>query len=213
MWSGLRVPTAIRPLVALGRPDAANLRAGSNWRNLGSPALALRELLEPRGSQALKLRPSASLFGLDSHPAHHSFIAVHLCKSSHISLSVSMMLISAAGHSCCDLLSVYERARSFACWAAWPWRWRRRDRARHGSRRRAPATTCLPTLCSAPTPRLRHPFWPATACPRPPASAGPETNPCLPCAARGAHRSRPAPLPRHLWRPESPGIRKGRPVR
>ena len=37
MWYGLRVPTAITPLVALGRPDAANLRAGSNWRNLGSP--------------------------------------------------------------------------------------------------------------------------------------------------------------------------------
>ena len=30
MWCGLRVPTAITPLVALGRPDAANLRAGSN---------------------------------------------------------------------------------------------------------------------------------------------------------------------------------------
>jgi hypothetical protein len=39
MWYGLRVPTAITPLVALGRPDAANLRAGSNWRNLGSPML------------------------------------------------------------------------------------------------------------------------------------------------------------------------------
>ncbi len=37
MWYGLRVLTAITPLVALGRPDAANLRAGSNWRNLGSP--------------------------------------------------------------------------------------------------------------------------------------------------------------------------------
>ncbi len=39
MWYGLRVPTAITPLVALGRPDAANRRAGSNWRNLGSPLL------------------------------------------------------------------------------------------------------------------------------------------------------------------------------
>jgi hypothetical protein len=37
----------------------------------GSPALAARDLLEPRGHQALKLPPAASLFGLDSHPAHH----------------------------------------------------------------------------------------------------------------------------------------------
>ena len=36
MWYGLRVPTAITPLVAR-RPDATNLRAGSNSRNCGSP--------------------------------------------------------------------------------------------------------------------------------------------------------------------------------
>jgi len=34
MWYGLRLPTAITPLVALGRPDAANRRAGSKWLSL-----------------------------------------------------------------------------------------------------------------------------------------------------------------------------------
>jgi len=36
MWYGLRLPTGITPLVALGRPDAANRRAGSKWRKSGS---------------------------------------------------------------------------------------------------------------------------------------------------------------------------------
>jgi len=59
----MRLPEALRV-------DVTSCSVGSNWRKCGSPALALRELLEPRGPQALKLRPSTSLVGLDSHPAH-----------------------------------------------------------------------------------------------------------------------------------------------
>jgi hypothetical protein len=56
MWYGLRVPTAITPLVALGRPDAANLRAGSNWRTLGSRLFPNNFCISGQGRRVMQAR-------------------------------------------------------------------------------------------------------------------------------------------------------------
>ena len=51
------------------RLGATSSTSGSNWRKSGSPRLATLDVVSSGDSQALKLRPAASLFGLDSHPA------------------------------------------------------------------------------------------------------------------------------------------------
>jgi len=48
-----------------------DVRNGSDSRKLGSPRLATLDVVSSGDFQALRLRPSASPFGLDSHPAHH----------------------------------------------------------------------------------------------------------------------------------------------
>jgi len=50
-----------------------DVRNGSNSRKLGSPRLATLDVVSSGDFQALRLRPSASPFGLDSHPTRHLF--------------------------------------------------------------------------------------------------------------------------------------------
>lgn len=74
MWYGLRVPTVITPLVALGRPDAANLR----------------ELVPTREIEGH--HPSLSIAGLRFHQNAHQLIQLRLHLRDPHQLNLLLLL-------------------------------------------------------------------------------------------------------------------------